>query len=332
MYRIQWPRVIILALAVGLAVAAVRGCVYAAKLGGSEAEGSGGTAPADSPIVRVRVYDHREEQLLSSELEAYLAHVVAAEMPASFAEEALKAQAVAARTYTVYTADHGGCTAHGADVCTDSGCCQAYASEARLRESWGEAYEANWDKVSAAVRDTRGLVLLYEGRPIDALYHSASGGATEDSENVFRHAEPYLRSVESANESGTARLAGTVAVTDAAFVKRINAAYPAAKLTKDGLSESVRVMETTAAGRVQLLKIGRAAATGREMRALFGLDSTLFTLEMRDGQVLFHTKGFGHGVGMSQTGANGMALGGRTFDEILLYYYTGVTIGSIAGG
>ncbi len=131
------------------------------------------------------------------ELEEYIVGVVAAEMPAYYESEALKAQAVAARTYTVRKAEHGGCSeAEGADICTRSGHCQAYADEKRLMERWGEDYDKNIAKMRDAVEGTDGQIIVYGGEAIEALFHASAGGMTEASENVYKNAQPYLKSVE----------------------------------------------------------------------------------------------------------------------------------------
>ena len=330
MYRIRWGRVLALSVALGIAVLLVRGCVIARGGGGAQEDGADAgfdaTVFADRPV---RVYDTRSERTEERSLEEYLVGVVAAEMPASFHEQALRAQAVAARTYTVYHALHGGCNAHDADVCTSSACCQAFASDAQLKERWGDAYRQNLSRVKAAVFSTADQVLLYEGAPIEALYHSASGGYTEDSENVFANAVPYLRAVESAEEVGTSRLSGNVTLSYDAFCEKVNAAYPDAGLKPDGLSRQIEVTQRTESGRVSSIRLGGVSLTGKALRKLLGLDSTLFTISLTGGSIRFDTRGFGHGVGMSQTGANAMGIAGSDYREILLHYYTGAQIGPI---
>lgn len=281
------------------------------------------------PSVALSVYDQKQKAALPMELENYLVGVVAAEMPVSFSFEALKAQAVAARTYTVYHLIHGGCQNNGSDICTSSACCQAYADDDRLREKWGEAYQENIDRIAAAVNQTAGEILLYDGAPIDALYHSASGGATENAESAFAVAVPYLVSVPSQNETGTSRLLGEVRISRTDFCKKVNNAYPNAGLTEKQLAQQVEIKKTSDAGRVLQIRLGKTTITGKQLRKLISLDSTMFTLEFDGADIVFHTRGYGHGVGMSQTGANSMALGGRSYREILLYYYTGVSFGAI---
>ena len=172
-------------------------------------------------------------------------------------------------------------------------------------------------------------MLLYGGAPIEALYHSASGGYTEDSENVFANAVPYLRAVESPDEVGTSHLTGSVRYARAELCALVNAALPEAALSPDALEDQVEILERSRSGRVQRLRLGGAALTGREARGLLGLDSALFTIAFDEDGVRFDTRGFGHGVGMSQTGANAMGLAGSDYRQILLHYYTGASLGPL---
>jgi len=266
--------------------------------------------------IPIRVYDHKSETVISMDLEEYLIGVVAGEMPGSFAPEALKAQAVASRTYSVYGIRRGGCgTCKEADICTNSQCCQAYAPKEDAR-------------ISGAVQATAGEVMLCEGKVIEALYHGSAGGMTEDSEHVFAASRPYLRAVESANEIGS-RQEGEVRVPKAEFIKKANAAYPKAELDAANLVRMVRVLERYESGRVKSMLLGGATVTGKQCRKLFELNSTQFAIAFTENEVIFTTKGYGHGVGMSQAGANGLAQSGSNYREILLHYYTGVTINAL---
>jgi len=149
----------------------------------------------------IKVYDHRADKLVDMDLEEYIVGVVSAEMPAYYDFEALKAQAVASRTYTLYSMAHGGChTNPDADVCTNSKCCQAFSTHERMQNAWGKDYANNYNRVAEAVMGTAGEVLVYDGKLCDALYHACSGGQTENSENVYANALPYLRGVDSPYE------------------------------------------------------------------------------------------------------------------------------------
>lgn len=326
MYRVRWRSVVALACAVGVAVLLVRGCCYARQSAKSEDRSQTQVQITPKQDLTIAVCDARTGQISEVCLEDYLIGVVAAEMPASFEHEALCAQAVAARTYTVRKLLRGGCNSSEADVCTDSGCCQAFASEVRQQERWTNTYTENRARVEAAVWQTAGEILLYDGEPIEALYHSASGGSTEDSENVFAVARPYLRAVDSSFETGTSRLTDTVTLTYAAFCQKVNAAYPAAGLREERLASQLAIVSRTESGRVNTVRLGDTEITGKRFRYLMGLDSTLFTVTLTGSSVRMDSRGFGHGVGMSQTGANGMAQQGADYQKILLHYYTGVTV------
>ncbi|MDO4543209.1 MAG: stage II sporulation protein D [Clostridia bacterium] len=276
----------------------------------AETEGPTATPQADSEIT---VYNHRTDELIKMPLETYIERVVSAEMPASFDLEALKAQAVAARTFSCYCILHRGCGSNEeADICTNSQCCQAYTEEVS-------------ERVCEAVQATCGEVMLYDGEVIEALFHASSGGSTEDSENVFSAARPYLRAVASLNEVGS-RQQGEVRLSLSDLIKKVNSAYPNANLKVKNLIEQVGIESRFESGRVETLRIGETTITGKQARKLFSLDSTMFEIMFTDEEIVFTTKGFGHGVGMSQSGANGMAQSGSDYIEILLHYYTGVTV------
>lgn len=269
-------------------------------------------------------------ELREMELEEYIAGVVAAEMPASAEPEALKAQAAAARTFTVLHMEGRAVCAHGAQgctVCSDPSCCQAFKTDAELRAFWGEDYEANLKKVREAVFATRGVVVLFGGRPISALYHASSGPATENSEAVFAAALPYLVSVDS--REGGAGAVSAQEFTEAELIAAVNSAYPDAQLSSPLSARDIDVWGRTESGRVQLVQLGSTVLTGGQLRALLGLKSTDFTVEISEGRVRFTCIGCGHGVGMSQYGANEMAKQGCTYEEILLHFYTGTELARI---
>jgi len=278
--------------------------------------------------VQIRVYDHRADRLITMDLEEYIVGVVAAEMPVRYEFEALKAQAVASRTYTLYSVAHGGChTNPDADVCTNSKCCQAFSTHDRMQQSWGDAYVENYNLVAQAVLDTAGEVVTYDGKLCDALYHACSGGRTEDSENVYANALPYLRGVDSPYEDPMRT--ENVELGFDAFLALVREKYPGCGVTEDNAEETVRITETYESGRVRTMRLGTTEITGKQARSLFNLRSTMFTITWSEDGIVFHTKGYGHGVGLSQNGANGMAKRGAAYREILLHYYTGVTIGTV---
>lgn len=256
-------------------------------------------------------------------LEEYLVGVVAAEMPASYELEALKAQAVAARTYTVYKAKHGGCSSHtGADICTDSTHCQAYLCADKMSLRWGDRTQEYLEKIIQAVQQTRGEMIYYEGDHIQVFYHASSGGRTENSENVYSQALPYLISVPSKGEESSSHYYGSVTVSIDEFKKRMQRFSPKISFEDKPLIGKIIRFDS---GRIDTIEIGSETFTGREVRGVFGLNSANFDVDMSD-SITFSTIGFGHGVGLSQTGANAMAKEGADYITILTHYFSGVTI------
>ena len=281
----------------------------------------------------IKVYDTRTQEVLKMPLEDYVKGVVAAEMPAEFHEEALKAQAVASRTYALertkkYPAGHP--DHPGAPLCTGVHC-QAYLSLQELEEAhsskWVEQY---WGKIEDAVDSAKNEVIYYDGELIEPLYHSTSGGMTEDSEDVFAVSYPYLKSVLSPYEEGAPKLKSTSTFTVNEFIDKIKENYPEANITKDNMAEKIKVVERTESGRIKKLMIDGIVIEGSKIRSIFNLNSTNFkiTLNLKTNTVEIETTGYGHGVGMSQWGANGMAKQGKNYKEILCHYYQGVEIGT----
>jgi len=293
--------------------------------------------PAGSGIDRdefggpeIKVFIAAEGVTVSMPLEKYLVGVVAAEMPAEFHIEALKAQAVAARTYALrkmHRGDAPGDLHPGADVCTDHNHCQAWISDGEMERRWGPLNALKYrEKILAAVMGTRGQVLTYRGDLIEPVYHSTSNGRTENSEDAWQYEVPYLRSVASRWDKESPRYRNVVEFTLEEVDRRLGTTLNA--LPAGGLpgSAPVRVREYTGTGRTRTVEIGGKVFTGRELREKLGLPSTDFTCEVEDGKIVFITRGNGHGVGMSQYGANGMAKEGYNYVEILKHYYTGVTL------
>ncbi|NLZ93184.1 MAG: stage II sporulation protein D [Firmicutes bacterium] len=291
-------------------------------------------SPIISPAgeITLKVFNHQSEELVEMPLEEYLVGVVAAEMPASFAVEALKAQAVVARTYTVnqMLAFGGkGCDRHaGADICTNSAHCQAWESEKSSLAKWqGEGAEY-LNKIRSAVGATAGKVITHEGRLIDAVFHSTCGGHTENSEDVWSTALPYLRSV-ACNFCTDSRWTETQhEFTAAAFSEAIVPYVSALPVSASGrplLEQGVR----SATGRLKSVLIAGETVTGRDFRTAFKLPSTNVTWQITDKKITFTAKGYGHGVGLCQYGANGLAKQGKTYTEIIEHYYTGVAVTDI---
>ena len=261
-------------------------------------------------------------------LDVYLQGVVRGEMPASFELEALKAQAAAERTYIYYQLAAGRKEAHpNADVCTDPSCCNAWLSEEAAREKWGGDFDGWESRIEEAVAATDGQVALYDGQPILAVFHSSSAGKTAGAGNVWSGDMPYLRSVDSPEGEETVPNYSSAAEFTAAEAKALLAqAHP--ELTFSGGPDKwFGAVEKDESGRVGTVEVCGAPLRGVEVRRIFSLRSACFTIDAAADRVTFRVTGYGHGVGMSQYGANELARQGRTWQEILLWYYADITIG-----
>ena len=255
----------------------------------------------------------------------YLPLSVAAEMPASFESEALKAQAVAIRTYILYRSEHRTMNHPDSDVCSDPGCCKAYVSEESLREKWGSSYDAYFGKIESAVRATDGQYLSYGGAVIQAVFHSSSPGRTEASGNIWSPL-PYLVSVDSPEgQDDVPNYITTVEVAPANLRQTTLASYPEAVFGEDP-AQWIGPTGYYDSGRVAYLNLGGIAIPGSEMRGMFSLRSACFTLEYTGEFFLFTVTGYGHGVGLSQYGANVMAKSGTAYADILAHYYLGTNL------
>ena len=257
----------------------------------------------------------------------YLPGVLAGEMPVSFEPEALRAQAVAARTFAVYHMGHTDPRHPEADVCDDPGCCQVWLDADALADRWGERQAANEKKILAAVRDTDGQILTWQGEPILSCFHASSAGYTENSAQLWGKALPYLVSVESPETAADVPgFVSTVEVEPEEFREVILSAYPAAAV-KDTLPTEwlgSRTLDTS--GRVASMRVGGVSVPGTELRSLFALRSACFTLEWTGRSFLFTVSGAGHGAGMSQYGANVLAREGADYAAILAHYYPGTEL------
>lgn len=253
-----------------------------------------------------------EEQPVSQIMDEYLVGVLLAEMPPWFDLEALKAQAVVARTYTVKAKQTGGKHGDGS-VCMQSVCCQAYTEPNDFLKAGGTA--ADLEKIRSAVADTSGMVLCYQGEPIEATYFSCSGGKTEDAAAVWGTDYPYLRSVNSPGEEGAAHYTDTYYFSKDAFAEALGISMEGE--IKDWLGTATY----TAGNGIAQMNIGGKSFTGTELRNLLNLRSTVITLQPEGEGITITTMGYGHRVGMSQYGADAMAASGSTYQEILLHYY-----------
>jgi len=267
------------------------------------------------------------DEIVEMPLERYLIGTVAAEMPASFQPEALKAQAVAARTNVMYRIDVSPNLRHpDAQVCTDNTCCMAYSTDDALRERWGGDYVKNITRVIDAVLETDGVYMTYGGKPIFAVFHSSSAGKTEASRYVWVSDLPYLVSVDSPETPELVPgFITTVTVSKPEFKDIITNVRPDALFGEDEESWITDVKHTDS-GRILELTIGGAVFKGTELRSMFNLRSTAVSIDWTDSDIVFTVTGYGHGVGMSQYGANIMAMAGNGYDTILSHYYTGIEI------
>ena len=261
-------------------------------------------------------------------LETYVTGVVAAEMPSSFEPEALKAQAVIARSYALGkiksgTSDDG----HG-DLCDDPGHCQAYYGEEYLEKEWGADFTEKYQKVSDAVTATAGQVLTYDGGLAQTFYHSTCGGKTASAKEVWGEEIPYLQSVTCKWDRDAPRYRETFTVSLSDLPWLLGDGSSPCIAVAEG--ETVTVVPSVAgesdSGQIEAVSYAGLMFDAADFRKALGLNSTRFTLES-DGETLtVTTYGFGHGVGLCQYGANGMAKDGKTYDEILSYYYPGTEL------
>lgn len=271
------------------------------------------TAPIETTPVKIRVI--LDGELAQMDLETYVLRVVLGEVPADFEPEALKAQAVAARTFALKLNES---KRHGGAVCTGSACCQAYQTEENYLNKGGTSEKL--EKVRQAVDETCGEVLTYGGKLINATFFSCSGGSTEDAQAVWGYDVPYLQAVKSPGEEDAAAYYREKSFTKKEFQKAL-----AVSLKGDPESWFGKVSYTDGGG-VAYMTIGGVRYRGTTLRALLGLRSTMFTIHVEQGNIVISTKGYGHRVGMSQYGADAMALAGSDYTQILAHYYLGSTL------
>lgn len=278
---------------------------------------------------KVKVYNTDTNKVEEINLEDYISGVVAAEMPAEFNEEAIKAQSVAARTF-YFSKRLSPCKTakeHGAEICSSTHC-QAYMSKDERVKKWGsEKAEDYWNKIVRSVEATKGEVMIYGDEMVRyPQFFAISGGKTEDSLEVFSGDIPYLKSVDSSWDKDATKYSTTKEIGVDEFIETINKAYPSSEITKSNLKNKVKIESRTSAGYVKNIMLGEKSISGIEFRKLFNLRSANFTIEYGDRVVKINCKGYGHGVGMSQWGANFMGKDGKSYKEILKHYYSGIEI------
>ena len=289
-------------------------------------------------VINKEVYDYGEYKTIKVQtddgsinemnLDEYLLGVVSAEMPADYDIEALKAQAVVARTYTLYTIIHS--NKHGdGTICTSSSCCQAWLSKEDRMDKWDEdVRNANWNKIEEAVYSTSGEVIEYNGEIIDAFFHANSGGKTEVPVNVWGGNDyPYLQSVETSGEDSYSQYSSENIVSKTELERIMKERY--SDFSIDWNNNPVEIVDHTDSNRVKTIKIGNKNLSGVEVRALFKLKSANFICEIDGENIKFSVKGYGHGVGLSQTGADSMAKSGANYKDIINHFYANVQIVSL---
>lgn len=281
----------------------------------------------EEDTMNIPVYLSQEKEIVSIPLEAYVSGVVAAEMPPDFHLEALKAQAIAARTYIVHRIwkqDFSNVPVQGAWV-TDTVTHQAYLTPNKMIEDWGIWKTALFlEKIYQAVNETKGKIMTYDGQPIDATFFSTSNGYTENSEDYWSQEIPYLRSVPSPwDVQLSPKYEQTVSFPIETFYQKLGVKNIP---VSSGSSLSIQVLERTEGNRIKTLQIGQQLFSGRDIREKLGLPSTHFEWMLKDNKVEITSYGYGHGVGMSQYGAQGMALEGYTAEQIVTYYYQDIRL------
>lgn len=271
----------------------------------------------------ISVFMTESSEITEMDMRDYIIGVVAAEVPASYETEAIKAQALVAATYAEYRKMHPD-RSIDADISDDSSKHQGYMTDEDMREKWGDAYDSYRAKIEDAVDFVMGSVILYNDEPIMAAYHAISGGKTESAENIWGEDIPYLQSADSEWDIYSSRFTSEVRLTSDE-VKNIMKAYEKADFDSPE-EEWIEIKEKTENGTVIEAIICGTALTGIETRELFALRSPVFDVTYEYGEFIFTVSGYGHGVGMSQNGANCMAKEGKTAEEIIKHYYKGVTI------
>lgn len=276
----------------------------------------------DLTDLSIAVYRSKENVVEKLPLEQYVIGVVASEMPVQFQLEALKAQALAARTYIVkqMLAETDMMLPQGAIV-TDTMNHQVFQNEQELRKRWGKDFDWKMARIKEAVESTRGQIITYNGEPIEASFFSTSNGFTENSEDYWQNSIPYLRSVASPWDTKSPKYKKEIKIPLSEFEAKLGV-----HVSNPSVGE---ITERTSSNRVKTVVINGKRFTGREIREKLRLDSTDFTWQQVGNDIVIQTKGWGHGVGMSQYGADGMAKEGKTYDEIVQYFYQGVKITTI---
>ncbi len=298
----------------------------------SSAAPSPSAQPAASPIPaqddQIPILNTDTGQVEQIPLEEFVLGSVASEMPITWPDEALKAQAIASRSYAlarVALNDGSDPTLQGAAFSAGPAQHLGFVKTEQMQQMWGDAYQQNYDRLKSLVDATAGQTLEYEGQTALACYHAISAGHTEASENVWSTALPYLCGVDSVLDLTSPDLTATVTMTSQEVYNALQLAFPGQQLDGDPVNWYGQPQLTTA-GYIDTIPVGPSQLAGPDVRQALGLRSACFTVAYADGQFTFTTTGYGHGVGMSQYGAYALALTGQTCDAILATYYPGTTL------
>lgn len=267
----------------------------------------------------------KTEGIETVNIDEYLCNVVSAEMPADYEIEALKAQAIVARTYTIYKISNK--KHENADICDDSTCCQAWISKDDRLARWEESKrESNWKKICDAVNGTKGKIVTYNNVPINAFFHSNSGGITEIPVNVWGGTGyPYLQSVETSGEDAYTQYSSEVVLKQEELLEKLKEKYSDISIDFSN-EDDIKILEYTEGNRIKTIKFGNHEVSGVEVRSLLGLRSANFEVIREGDSIKFSVKGYGHGVGMSQTGADSLAKQGKNADDIIKHFYKDIEI------
>lgn len=273
---------------------------------------------------KIKLYHNSNGNIEELGMNQYLYGVVASEMPASYEIEALKAQAVVARTYTIYKIKNG--SKHvGADICDNSNCCQAWITKENRLARWeADKRDEYWNKIVNAVDTTNNQYITYNGEVINAFFHSNSGGKTELAVNVWGGNLPYLQIVETSGEESYSAYKSEVILSKDEFVVKMNENFKDFKINFSD-EACIKILDYTESGRIKKIKIGNKELSGVDARKIFGLKSSNFSVEIND-KIKFFVIGYGHGVGLSQSGSDALAKQGYTYDKIIKYYYKDIQI------
>ena len=278
--------------------------------------------PSDDTISVFMTADSETEVM---DMRDYIIGAVSAEVPASYHKEAIKAQALAAVTFAEYRKKNGSNeNIGGADISDDSSVHQGYMTKAQMQEKWGDAFDAYYQKISDAVDEVLDKIIIYDGEPIMAAYHAISSGKTESAANVWGEDVAYLQTVDSRWDKDSSRYSSEV-ICSASELRKLLENVSGADFRSDE-SDWIKIKSTSDAGTVLEAEVCGVEMTGMEMRKLLSLRSPVFETEYTDGDFVFTVSGYGHGVGMSQNGADSMAQEGYTYDEIIAHYYPGTVI------